>query len=199
MRGRWKKQWKRIHAATHEWGRAEDGYGVDLWHNGAKPLSGKSARHLLGNAKRCESRFGIVWYWDQPRFNKGAKYNLEVDFSEEDIDGNPKMYVRRAWQPAPCVWEEAAERKDERPAENGCNASTGPLQLRDGLEFEWGDGPHGYCGDGGYSRVKIVDKTTHATVWQGVTCTCGRGCGGRDCVRDDWGYHDTDIEEFRAN
>ena len=73
------------------------------------------------------------------------------------------------------------------------------MKLIDDLELVYDETPKGYCGDGGHARVRIVGKNTRVTVWQGVTCTCGRGCFGPDCVRDDWGYHDTDIEEFRAD
>ena len=31
------------------------------------------------------------------------------------------------------------------------------------------------------------------------TCRCGRGCSNNDCIRDDWGYHDTDIERYRVD
>ena len=38
----------------------------------------------------------------------------------------------------------------------------------------------------------------HGTVvHEGTSCSCGRGCSGLDCIRDDWNRHDTDIEEFR--
>lgn len=57
----------------------------------------------------------------------------------------------------------------------------------------------GYCGDGGYRLVRLVGKNSGLTVWSGMTCTCGRGCGNKDCVIDDWGYHDTDIEQYRAD
>lgn len=55
------------------------------------------------------------------------------------------------------------------------------------------------CGDGGEIVVQLryygdVVATYH-------TCHCGRGCGNRDCVRDDWGYHDCEeaIELARAD
>lgn len=54
----------------------------------------------------------------------------------------------------------------------------------------------GGCMDGSYRTYEVVDE--HGNVLQaGTTCRCERGCANRDCIRDDWGYHDTDIEAFR--
>lgn len=48
--------------------------------------------------------------------------------------------------------------------------------------------------------------TIDVELWKGnrliatfVTCPCGRGCGNKDIVRDDWGYHDTALEAYRAD
>lgn len=71
------------------------------------------------------------------------------------------------------------------------------VKIKSGLKLSYGEAVGRSCGSGGYTPVLIVDEKTGKTVWAGVTCLCGRGCGNHDCVRDDWGYHDTDIEEFR--
>lgn len=55
------------------------------------------------------------------------------------------------------------------------------------------------CGGGDYRDASIIDTSTGATVRSGITCPCGRGCGNKACARDDWNYHDTDIEQYRAD
>ena len=73
------------------------------------------------------------------------------------------------------------------------------MVLKNGLCLRFGDFSSNdpTCGAGDLCDVEIVD-VDDAVVWRGVTCPCGRGCGGADCVRDDWERHDTDIEPFRA-
>ncbi len=55
------------------------------------------------------------------------------------------------------------------------------------------------CGNGGTSdwELRHNGQLVH-TFW---SCCCGRGCGGKDCVVDDWGYHDCapEIEAVRAD
>lgn len=74
------------------------------------------------------------------------------------------------------------------------------MELIHGLELLFGgfasNAPT--CGNGDSCDVSIVDASTGSTVWSGITCPCGRGCGNKACIRDDWGYHDTDIEQYRA-
>lgn len=54
------------------------------------------------------------------------------------------------------------------------------------------------CSNGNYPAYEVMDE--EGTVVQfGITCRCGRGCSGTDCIRDDWGDHDTDIENYRAD
>lgn len=73
------------------------------------------------------------------------------------------------------------------------------MELKENLELVFGESIGRTCGSGGYTPVWIEDRTTGEVVWSGETCICGRGCGNRDCVRDDWEHHDTDIEQFRAD
>ena len=73
------------------------------------------------------------------------------------------------------------------------------MKFRNNLELKYGKPVGETCGSGGYTPVRLVGKNSGLAVWQGVTCICGRGCCGRDCVRDDWGDHDTDIEQWRAD
>lgn len=53
------------------------------------------------------------------------------------------------------------------------------------------------CTNGHYPAYQIRTESGDV-VYAGVTCRCGRGCSNTDCIRDDWGYHDTDIEKYRA-
>ncbi len=55
------------------------------------------------------------------------------------------------------------------------------------------------CGDGGETEWVLTHNGK--TVASFTSCHCGRGCGGRDTVRDDWGYHDCAdaIEAARAD
>ncbi len=55
------------------------------------------------------------------------------------------------------------------------------------------------CGDGGASEWVLT--CGGKVVASFTSCHCGRGCGGRDTVRDDWGYHDCAdaIEAARAD
>lgn len=73
------------------------------------------------------------------------------------------------------------------------------MKLKEGyaLVRTWSDGR--FCGDGGRSVWELrLDEQVVRAFW---SCGCGRGCGGGDCVRDDWGYHDCapEIEEARAD
>lgn len=53
------------------------------------------------------------------------------------------------------------------------------------------------CSNGNYPKYEIRDGNGQV-VQSGLTCRCGRRCSNTDCIRDDWGDHDTDIEEFRV-
>lgn len=55
-----------------------------------------------------------------------------------------------------------------------------------------------YFGDRAVMAYCIVNDAYHI-IKCGETCACGRGCGGGNCICDACGYHDTDIEEFRAD
>ena len=71
------------------------------------------------------------------------------------------------------------------------------VELKKGLSLWLEDMPDANCNGGKYPHYEIRDS--HGKVLQsGVTCGCGRGCSGTDCIRDDWRYNDTDIEQFRA-
>lgn len=52
------------------------------------------------------------------------------------------------------------------------------------------------CGNGGRMDWRIVGPDGE-TIESGETCVCGRGCFGGDCIRDEWSYHDTALEEYR--
>lgn len=54
------------------------------------------------------------------------------------------------------------------------------------------------CGNGGTREWRIIGPEG-VEVAHGTTCICGRGCFNRECVRDDWDYHDTVVEEFRED
>ena len=69
------------------------------------------------------------------------------------------------------------------------------MKLKNGYALEWGEQIGRTCGSGGTVEVAV---TYHGKVVKRLTtCICGRGCGNKACVVDDWGYHDTDIESFR--
>lgn len=71
------------------------------------------------------------------------------------------------------------------------------MKLKKGYALVWGEQIGRTCGSGGTVEVAV---TYHGEVVRCLTtCTCGRGCGNRACVRDDWGYHDTDIEDIRED
>lgn len=71
------------------------------------------------------------------------------------------------------------------------------MKLKEGYSLVWGDTVGNGCGSGGYADVDVV---YHGAVVRTLrTCPCGRGCANRDCVVDDWGRHDTDIEDIRAD
>nr|DAI10833.1 MAG TPA: protein of unknown function (UPF0146) [Caudoviricetes sp.] len=48
------------------------------------------------------------------------------------------------------------------------------------------------CGSGTTVKVTLTRDGLPVTTF--TTCPCGRGCGGKDCVVDNWGYHDTEPE-----
>ena len=54
------------------------------------------------------------------------------------------------------------------------------------------------CTNGHYPAYQIRTESGDV-VYAGQTCRCGRGCSNNDCIRDDWGYHDTDIERYRVD
>lgn len=77
---------------------------------------------------------------------------------------------------------------------------TDSMKLKPGLRLQMQDiDPHGNagCGSGGRRNWRIINANGKV-VAKGITCMCGRGCCNTDCICDDWGYHDTDIEEFRS-
>lgn len=74
------------------------------------------------------------------------------------------------------------------------------MKLKPGYALIWGERPDDQgCGSGAIVNVALTsDGQTVATF---TTCPCGRGCGDKDVVVDDWGYHDTDpaIEAVRLD
>ncbi len=48
------------------------------------------------------------------------------------------------------------------------------------------------CGDGGETVWALLKNNKLQHVFR--SCHCGRGCGNKACVRDDWGYHDCEPE-----
>lgn len=74
------------------------------------------------------------------------------------------------------------------------------MKLKPGLQLQMqevdSNSNAGCCG-GGRRNWRIINAAGKV-VAKGITCMCGRGCCNTDCVCDDWGYHDTDIETFRA-
>lgn len=54
------------------------------------------------------------------------------------------------------------------------------------------------CTNGHYPAYELRDSEGNV-VLSGVTCRCGRGCSNTDCIRDDWGDHDTVLEDFRTD
>lgn len=64
------------------------------------------------------------------------------------------------------------------------------MKLKNGYALVWGERSSDLgCSDG--TTVKVVLTRDGQTVAEFATCPCGRGCGGKDVVVDDWGYHDT--------
>lgn len=74
--------------------------------------------------------------------------------------------------------------------------ANGLVELRPGLSLWIEDIDNPGCTNGHYPEYEIR-TTSGEVVDSGVTCRCGRGCSNTDCIRDDWGDHDTDIEEYR--
>ena len=70
------------------------------------------------------------------------------------------------------------------------------FQLREGLRLEVTETDQ-YCGSGGRRYWRLIN-TAGEWLEAGETCACGRGCGNSDCIRDDWGYRDTVIEQYRC-
>ena len=74
------------------------------------------------------------------------------------------------------------------------------MKLKPGYALIWGERSDDRgCGSGTTVNVALTrDGQTVATF---TTCPCGRGCGGKDVVVDDWGYHDTEpqIEAVRLD
>lgn len=73
------------------------------------------------------------------------------------------------------------------------------MKLRKGYELVMTKTDGQPCGDGGRSEWELRKKGCVITVFE--SCHCGRGCGNKDCVRDDWGYHDCHrlIERVRVD
>lgn len=71
------------------------------------------------------------------------------------------------------------------------------FQLQQGFSLWLEDLENTGCSNGSYPRYEIRDSEGRVAQ-SGFTCRCGRGCANTDCIRDDWGDHDTDIEDFRA-
>jgi hypothetical protein len=72
-----------------------------------------------------------------------------------------------------------------------------PVEMKPGysLWVECIDNPG--CNNGNYLTYTVTNQRGQV-VASGITCRCGRGCSGTDCIRDDWGYRDTAIERYRA-
>ena len=67
------------------------------------------------------------------------------------------------------------------------------MKLKKGYTLVWGErSDERGCGYG--TTVKVELTRDGQTVAAFTTCPCGRGCGGKDCVVDDCGYHDTEPE-----
>ena len=73
------------------------------------------------------------------------------------------------------------------------------MELKDGYELVQLTNDGKQCGDGGVTLWVLAKGNEALHVFR--SCHCGRGCGNKDCVRDDWGYHDCDplIEMVRAD
>ena len=59
-------------------------------------------------------------------------------------------------------------------------------------------GDNVYCGGGGHRAWRLI-APDGSIVEHGDTCVCGRGCCNRDCIDDEYGYHDTVLEQYRAD
>lgn len=67
------------------------------------------------------------------------------------------------------------------------------MKLKNGYDLVWGERSDDRgCGSGTTVNVELTHDGQ--TVAAFVTCPCGRGCGNKDCVVDNWGYHDTEPE-----
>ena len=73
------------------------------------------------------------------------------------------------------------------------------IELKSGLTLQMRDNDPDSnvgCGGGATSDWRIIGPS--GVVASGRTCRCGRGCCNRDCIVDDYGCHDTVIEQYRA-
>lgn len=74
------------------------------------------------------------------------------------------------------------------------------MKLKKGYKLIWGERSDDRgCGSG--TTVKVELTHDGQTVAAFTTCPCGRGCGGKDVVVDNLGYHDTapEIEAVRLD
>jgi hypothetical protein len=71
------------------------------------------------------------------------------------------------------------------------------VELKKGYTLSIEDIDNPGCNNGNYPAWSITNPRGQV-VAKGITCRCGRGCSGTDCIRDDWGYYDTVIEKYRA-
>lgn len=67
------------------------------------------------------------------------------------------------------------------------------MKLKPGYALIWGErSDERGCWSG--TTVNVELTRDGQTVAAFTTCPCGRGCGNKDCVVDDLGYHDTEPE-----
>lgn len=72
-----------------------------------------------------------------------------------------------------------------------------PVEMKPGYRMWTEFVENAGCNNGNYRRWGIIGPHGQV-VASGITCRCGRGCSGTDCIRDDWNYRDTVIERYRA-
>lgn len=89
--------------------------------------------------------------------------------------------------------------KGEIKVEEWYNCNPG-FELLPGYRLETMDlsGDNVYCGGGGHRAWRLI-APDGSVVEHGDTCVCGRGCCNRDCIDDEYGYHDTVLEQYRAD
>lgn len=78
------------------------------------------------------------------------------------------------------------------------NYGVGKMKMKDGYTIWVEPIESAGCSNGNYPAYEVLDEAGNV-VQSGITCRCGRGCSGTDCIRDDWGDHDTDIEKYRGD